>query len=470
MKKIFKSLIIILAIMMILVIPVWANRNFSPDSRLGREKNLNPNPDATNIELSYSGIKVDGKDISEDNTDDVYLSEKTDNGGSSEEADDADIKIDYIVNIQKEGTYEITGALNDCQIAINANNIENDVNIILNGVDITCNDGPAIFVYCKNYLDTINSVRITSAKGTINSITGSRIKESVIGWPDQDEIVYSIQKGYDAKDREEFEEYKYNGAISSDIKLIFDGEGSLNVTSYKKEGIEVKGNIVFESGNYNVIAMDDAINACDDNCTVEINGGVILTKVFREAEEGDGIDSNGEIIIKGGTVYAFSYDNVETGLDTINGTILESGKIFTIGYANDPIECEGTQKLIDVQFDEVIPKGETVVVVDENGNAIFAFKTDRDFQTFWYSSDDLNFTTYKTYVGDDIPEGLVYSMIDLDSKTGKEVELNDIKFTDVNKVQNSADNKILYLSIILILVVIIVLIIIGKKFTKKTQK
>lgn len=472
MRKIFKSLIIFVLLILIINIPVFAMPH--PNKNVGKEVYQDSNPEATNIELSYNGIRVEGKEISEDNTQDVYLTEKTDNGGSSEEAKDANIKIDYIINIQKEGTYEITGALNDCQIAINGNKIEEQVELILNNVHITCNDAPAIFVYCKDYINSMNKVKITLAEGTVNSITGYRIKESVIGWTDQEEIIYSIQKGYDTKDRENFEEYKYNGAISSDLELIFDGKGTLNVTSYKKEGIEVKSNIRFFDGVYNIIAMDDAINACADYSIVEINGGTLLTKVFREAEEGDGIDSNGSIIINGGNVYAFSYDEVETGLDTIEGVMINGGKVFILGYAEDSFESEFDQKIIDVRFDRVIKKGEKVVVVDQDENPILGFVTDRDFQTLVYSSEDLNFSTYKTYVGNEIPEGLSYQTMDLNLKAGKEIELVDLKFTNSNEnINNKLNiNKYAIVSIVIIVIVVIIFIILFLKrlFSKGGKK
>mgnify|MGYP002541555689 FL=1 len=221
-----------------------------------------------------------------------------DNGGTSTDATSSNIEISNIININSAGTYEFSGTLTDGQISVNVNNIVGEVRIVLNNVNVTCKNAPAIFVYCKDTENEDCKVVIETASGSTNTIVGGKIKQSVESLEDQDSILYFIEKGYD-DDRQYYERYKYDGAISSDISLTFEGSGTLNVTSSKKEGIESKMHITINSGTYNIQSFDDGINACrESESIITINGGTVIVNILNDADEGDGIDSNGYIYIK----------------------------------------------------------------------------------------------------------------------------------------------------------------------------
>lgn len=281
----------------------------------------------TVISLSDSKITVNGETISTDTNSGVYLSNKMDNGSTSDNATNSNIEVSSIININSAGTYEFSGTLTDGQISVNANNIVGEVRIVLNNVNITCKSVPAIFVYCKDTENEDCKVVIETASGSTNIIVGGKIKQSVESWEDQDSILYSIEKGYDY-DRQYYERYKYDGAISSDISLTFEGSGTLNVTFSKKEGIESKMHITINSGTYNIQSLDDGINACrESESIITINGGTVIVNILADADEGDGIDSNGYIYINGGTVYAFAHPGSDNGLDSDFGTYIDGGTV-----------------------------------------------------------------------------------------------------------------------------------------------
>lgn len=98
----------------------------------------------TVISLSDSKITVNGETISTDTSSSVYLSSQMDNGGTSTDATNSNIEISNIININSAGTYEFSGTLTDGQISVNANNIVGEVRIVLNNVNITCKNSPAI--------------------------------------------------------------------------------------------------------------------------------------------------------------------------------------------------------------------------------------------------------------------------------------------------------------------------------------
>lgn len=356
--------------------------------------------DVTKILLSDDGITVNGEKISNDINNSVYLSLNMNNGGTSEEAKNANLEVENIINIIEPGTYEISGSVSDGQIAIDANKIDGIVNIVLNNANITCKNAPAIFVYCKDINNEKCKVTISTERDSVNNIIGNRIKKvSVEGWSDQESIVYYIEKAYD-EEGNYYERYKYDGAISSDISLTFEGRGTLNVTSTKKEGIETKMHFTMESGTLIINALDDAINAAEDRKSIiTINGGTLVANVLDAAEEGDGIDSNGYIYINGGTVYAFAHPGSDNGIDSDLGTYINGGTVFAIGNMYEEAKTSNDTNIIQMQLKNKINEGDSIVMADENENALFAYKADREFSTVVYSSEKLNQGSYNVYSG-----------------------------------------------------------------------
>lgn len=364
----------------------------------------------TVISLSDSRITVNGETISTDTSSNVYLSNKMDNGCTSNDATSSNIEISNIININSAGTYEFSGTLTDGQISVNVNNIVGKVRIVLNNVNITCKNVPAIFVYCKDTENEDCKVVIETASGSTNTIVGGKIKQSVESWEDQDSILYSIEKGYD-DDRQYYERYKYDGSISSDISLTFDGAGTLNVTSSKKEGIESKMHITINSGTY-------------------INGGTVFTT-------------------------GSMYEEVKT----TNGT-----------------------QIVQMNLSNEANAGESIVIVDENNNVIFAFKADRKISTVVYSSSDLTGQTYSVYSGTNISETVddnnVYAniaSIDLSSMTKQENNTmnnrgpgrpGDFRNTETTTSKSNMVIKYVIIGVLITIIVFIIGITIFS-FTKK---
>lgn len=428
------------------------------------------------ISISDEEITLNGKSISKD-SEDVYLTTTMDNGGKSNESIEANIEIENIINIKKSGTYEFSGKLSDGQISVNANEIDGNVTIILNNVDITCENAPAIFVYNKT-INSDYSVVIETAKDTTNIISGGKIKQSVDGWSDQDNVLYYIEKGYDDS-REYYERYKYDAAISSDISLIFEGDGTLEVNSFEKEGIESKRNITFNSGNYIINSLDDGINACTDNeSIITINDGSILVNVKEEAEEGDGIDSNGSIYINGGKVYAFASEtSQDNGLDADSGIYINGGYIVSTGNMQESINKDSKQSFVNLHLDKV-EKNTLITITDEEDNPEVAFKSDRDYSVLIVSIPDMESEEHKVYEGGKVTgesENGLYTKITSYEK-GTEKQYNSAENVrmkggferkDFTEVQLNYD---VYYYLVLSLGVILVILLLACFILKKNNK
>jgi hypothetical protein len=439
----------------------------------------------TYISLSDTEILVDGENISEDSSDNIYLTNSMDNGGTSSDAIKANIEIENVINIAKAGTYEFSGDLSNGQISINSNDINGDITIILNNVNIICENAPAIFVYNATTNSSTCNVTIKLAEDSINTISGGKIKQSVEGWSDQSEILYYIDKGYD-DDQNYYERYKYDAAISSDISLTFEGEGTLTVNALKKEGIETKRDITINSGNYIINALDDGINACTDNeSVITINGGTILVNVQSEAEEGDGIDSNGYIYINDGTIYAFACENSQdNGLDSDSGTYINGGTVVATGNMADAVSDESTQTFLQLQFNSKVEKGDLITITDSNENALVAFKSDRAYSILTVSTSNLVDENYNVYEGGTVEgtsENGLYTAIDSYEKgTEKEYSTtsdmkgkggfgNDFR-NGINKNSSKYNIYVISIMIAILVVILIISVIALKKEIQKDKK
>lgn len=434
--------------------------------------------DTTYVTLSDDNITVNNQKISEDTSESIYLTNEMNNGGSSNVAKEANKEIKNVININKAGTYEFTGELSEGQISVNANNIQGDVVIVLNNAHIVCEKAPGIIVYNKETKSSTCNVIIKTAKNSTNTITAKRLKQSVEGWENQDELLYYVEKGYD-DDGTYFEKYKYNGAISSDISLTFEGEGKLTINA-SKEGIEVKRDITINGGEYVVNAEDDGINACaDGESVITINGGTVLVNVVEEAEEGDGIDSNGYIYINGGTVYSFASEiSEDSGLDSDLGIYINGGTVVATGNMADEISKDSKQKFILIEFTSKVEKDSLITILDKDKKPMAAFKTDRDYKVLAISTSEISDENYLVYEGGEIEgtseNGLYTKISSYTEGTEKEYRqasgMGKMGNFDRNIVENDVQNEKVYIYTAICLAIILAILIIVALITKKKGK
>lgn len=332
----------------------------------------------TVIVLSENEITVNGELISESTDENVYLAR------SIEIHEDVPEELagleNRVVTICDAGVYRISGAASDAQIAVRAGE-EDAVRIILDGADISCRTAPAIAVYTA--LETAKpgeyGVAIELADGSESKINGSHTEEI-----SDDDI-------------------KLSGALTSLVSIGFEGEGYLNVDG-DNEGIEVKfGHMTFNGGNIIVNSGDDPLNASEDGVAViTVNDGTLHLQVKPEkGGEGDGMDSNGSIVINGGAVSSYAHpDSQDSGIDSDMGCTINGGVVLGVGNMYDEIQAESGQLFMALQFAE--KADDMIVVTTTEGVPVAVCDSSAGYTSFVLSSPELVEGDYYLYCGGEL--------------------------------------------------------------------
>jgi hypothetical protein len=200
------------------------------------------------------------------------------------------LNADY--EITGEGTYVLSGTLNNHQIRVNLADTEK-AQIVLNNAHITSSDGPAIYILSGD------KTFITLAEGTDNSLT--------------DTVNYTLDDGDEP-----------NACLFSKSDLTVNGTGTLTITGNYNHGIYSKDDLTLVGGTLNVTAVNDALKGKD---FVQVASGT-----YNLTAGGDGLVSN-------------NADGADVGYVVIQG----GG--FTIAANNDGIQAETLLQIEDGTFD-----------------------------------------------------------------------------------------------------------------------
>lgn len=319
-----------------------------------------------------------------------------------------------VVNITEAGVYRLTGSLSAGQIRVDlGEDAQTDetavVTLILDNVDITCDVAPAILFYrvyeCDNnwseetatsQVDTTAAgANLILADGSKNYATGSHVA-----------IIY--------KDNDKSKKlWKQDGAVYSYMSMNIDGEkkdtGMLTVHA-DLEGISSDLHMTINGGNINIYSQDDSINTSEDNVSVMTMNGGTLRIVAGLGNEGDGIDSNGWIVINGGVVIATANANSDSGLDSDIGSYINGGTVIALGSTMDWAESASNQVTMNLQFAQMESQSDAIVIKDQKNNVIFQYDASgedaftgyiRQYQGAIISTADFKQgETYFLYLGD----------------------------------------------------------------------
>lgn len=381
--------------------------------------------DATQIMLSDDGVTVDGNLASTEDTaavytanDIIYYEEGQDftyGAGTEEDEHSADEAAEHtVVHITEPGSYLISGTLSAGQIAVDlgedaAEDPEAVVTLILDNAEVTCSVAPAIIFYnvyecgntdeeqaVKDVDTTAAGANVIIADGSINNISGSyvaKIYKSVELNEDETEVVDSKKL------------HKYDGAFYSKMSMNVNGgaadTGILNISA-DNEGLDSELHLTINGGNINITSGNDGINTNEDGISVTtINGGNLNVVVDGATGEGDGIDSNGWIVINGGSVTASACAvSADAGIDSDMGIYINGGTVIASGNMLDEISEDSQQNYLVLGFASS-QKGGTTYSIKDADDLIFAECAPfNDFTYLVVSGEALTEGTYSVWMGD----------------------------------------------------------------------
>ena len=200
----------------------------------------------------------------------LYKAKDTEAGWNAAEAESIDLNAlenGSVLTISGKGDYVLSGTL-EGQIVIEAPE-EEKVRLILNGVQITSPEGPAI------YEKQADKLIVTLAEGTENILTdGTAVT-------DEDDTI--------------------GAALYAEDDLSVNGGGSLILTGTQKHGMQSKADLIIAGGTISITSVTDGIRGrnsvlvLDGEISVK-SGGDGITTTRTDAE------GKGWIVLAGGNV------------------------------------------------------------------------------------------------------------------------------------------------------------------------
>ena len=200
-------------------------------------------------------------------------------------------------------------------------------------------------------------------------------------------------------------------AFSSDTAVSIEG-GAIEVQSCY-EGVEAPL-ISLSGGDLTIYARDDGFNASASLTStglpqVLISGGA-LTIVNATATDADGIDSNGDILVSGGTVRVSlvnSGTNSALDCNTEGGGVcrISGGSVIACGsYAMaGSFDAESEQCSVLYNFASGAEAGTTVSLEDESGAELLRWEVPCSFSSVVLSAPELQLgETYLMVIGEDV--------------------------------------------------------------------
>ncbi len=207
------------------------------------------------------------------------------------------------VTITDEGTYILSGTLDDGMIIVNADKTDK-TQLVLNGVTINSQTSAAIYIL------QADKVFLTLAEGTSNTLSNGGTFTQI-------------------------DDNNIDAAVFSKEDLTLNGSGTLTVNSPAGHGIVSKDDLVFTGGNYTITTAGHGVTGKDcismTGATLDIAAGkdgihaenaddaalgllYVENGDFTISAEGDGLSATGTLQIDGGTF------QITAGGGSVNGS------------------------------------------------------------------------------------------------------------------------------------------------------
>ncbi|MEG0774625.1 carbohydrate-binding domain-containing protein [Clostridium sp.] len=284
------------------------------------------------------------------------------------------------VILDKEGVYVLSGEVKNVTVTVEAAE-DAKIQIVLDGVSITNEDSPAIYVKTadKVFVTSTNSKNHMEVSGQYAKDGDTNLDAVIYSKADMTlngtgtlEVVSRTGNGITSKDDLKITGGAYtidsaaDGIEAKDAILVYDGAITIvtdkDALHSENEEDASLGYIYIKNGTLNITASDDAIRA---NSIVQIDGGTLNIDTCEEGMEATNIEINGgeitmfakndginatpkisnnaAIEVNGGTINVTMGDGDTDAFDS-NGNICINGGTITV-EAGSAFDSDGTAEL-----------------------------------------------------------------------------------------------------------------------------
>ncbi len=213
------------------------------------------------------------------------------------------------VEITDEGTYIVSGTINEGQIVVNGDN-RDKIKIVLKNANITAKDTAAL------YVKQADKVFLTIAEGTTNKLQSGGTFQAD-GDNNVDGVIFSKDDlTINGSGSLDISTSSGNGVVSKDDLVVVDTDLNIDVSEKALEG---KDSVRIASGDIDIKAGDDGIHSDNEE---EAGLGFVYIKdgTLNISAGDDAIKGISNVSINGGNVkVSSSYEGIEALTVDING-------------------------------------------------------------------------------------------------------------------------------------------------------
>ena len=221
--------------------------------------------------------------------------------------------------------------------------------LALNGLTLSCSNGPAINNQCHEACYVVVSSTNTLSDGSSYSSSSEDRKAAFFS---EGQLCFSGSGTLNITGN-------YKHALASDdyIRLCSGMTATLNLTAKVNDGMHANDGILIEAGMLSVTAKDECVRT--DDGAIEITGGTIIATSQSEAIESkgtltisggqvyaqgsdDAINSGGDMTISGGYVMAYSTGN--DGIDANGNCYIQGGLVYAIGASSPEVAIDANSE------------------------------------------------------------------------------------------------------------------------------
>ena len=258
---------------------------------------------------SYASEPASGSII---DTSSLFTDRDLEQTADTANATEITVKSGEDITISEEGVYVISGTATDCTITVDADSAAK-VQLVLDGVNITNADAPAIYVL------SADKVFVTTASGSSNELTTTGEFAAIGDVTNIDGVIFAkddlVLNGQGTLTINS----SASGVVGKDDVKITGGTYSITATEH---GIQGKDSVAIADGTFNITAGTDAIHAKNDE-DLTLGYAYIAGGTFNLNGASDGIEGYAVVQIDGGDITIDSQEGIEGTYIQINGGTID---------------------------------------------------------------------------------------------------------------------------------------------------